>query len=107
MTAETRDHLLNWEYPEFVDKRCGTIGRDREFLGPMGLCGESGEVMELFKKSLTNQKPVDRDELLLEMGDVFWYLTLMMIDHGFSLSDICNANMEKLRKRHGVENERK
>jgi len=94
------------EYRHFVNQRCGTIGRDRLLLAAMGLCGEAGEVMEIWKKHLISHKTLDRDDLLEEMGDVFWYFTLMMIDNGFDLDMIVEANMEKLRKRQGENNER-
>lgn len=94
------------EYRHFVNRRCGAIGRERLFLAAMGLCGEAGEVMEIWKKHLISRKTLDKEALLLEMGDVFWYFTLMMIDNGFDLDDIMTANMDKLRKRHGENNER-
>lgn len=94
------NELISWEYPEFVDKRCRAMGRERTFLAAMGLCGEAGEVMEIWKKHLITRKPLDRDHLIEEMGDVFWYFMLMMIDNNLTLDEICEANMAKLRARH-------
>ena len=92
--------FIEWEYPEFVDKRCGAMGRERTFLAAMGLCGEAGEVMEIWKKHLISRKPLDREHLIEEMDDVFWYFTLMMLNEGITLDTICHANMKKLKARH-------
>ena len=46
-------------------------------------------------------KNVDRDALLLELGDVLWNLTALAADYGFTLGDVARANVEKLNARHG------
>lgn len=92
--------LIEWEYPEFVDKRCKTTNvRDRDFLAALGLVGEAGEVAEIWKKHLLHGKPLDREHLIQEMGDVFWYFTLMMANECITLDEIVIANMAKLRER--------
>lgn len=39
----------------------------------MGLCGESGEAIDIVKKWLQGH-PLDREHLAKELGDVAWYL---------------------------------
>lgn len=41
-----------------------------------GLCGKSGEVADLIKKSFFHNHPFDKNKLLLELGDCLWYLEL-------------------------------
>lgn len=105
-SPESRDHLINWDYPEFVDGACKATPVNRPFLGPMGLSGEAGEVSELFKKHLIHGKPLDRDRLIEELGDVMWYFNLILIDQSITLEEVLSANMEKLKKRHAEEPER-
>ena len=42
--------------------------------GVMGLCGESGEAIDLVKKHLAQGHDLDREALIKELGDVAWYL---------------------------------
>ena len=100
-TAESRDRLINYIYPDFVDKAAACDDKDRLVLAAMGLCGEAGEVSELIKKHQFHGKPLDHDKLVLEMGDVFWYFTLLCVQMGIPLTSIIHANIDKLRARHG------
>lgn len=71
-------------------------------LAGMGLAGESGEVCDLLKKVVFHGKPLDaamRAKLVLEMGDVLWYLAHAATTLGVSLDDVANANAAKLRAR--------
>lgn len=65
-----------------------------------GLGGETGEILELLKKSVHNNRGI-RDDLLLEAGDLLHYLTRIVHHFGFSLDDVMLANMDKLDKRFG------
>lgn len=68
--------------------------------GAMGLCGESGEVIDLIKKQVFHGKAADRGALLLELGDVAWYLALTADALGVSLDDIFQMNVDKLAARY-------
>jgi NTP pyrophosphatase (non-canonical NTP hydrolase) len=40
----------------------------------MGLCGESGEAIDIVKKHLAQGHELDREHLIKELGDIAWYL---------------------------------
>ena len=40
----------------------------------MGLCGESGEAIDIVKKRLMQGHEPDKEHLVRELGDVAWYL---------------------------------
>lgn len=42
--------------------------------GVMGLCGESGEAIDIVKKWLAQGHALDREKLAKELGDIAWYL---------------------------------
>lgn len=65
-----------------------------------GLAGEAGEVCDLLKKVLGHGKPYDGEKLKKELGDVLWYLANLATAHGFSLSDVAQTNVNKLRARY-------
>lgn len=66
----------------------------------MGLTGESGEIMDLVKKNIMYGTPVDRQKLLLECGDVLWYMSVMLDALGSSFGHVMYLNDEKLSKRY-------
>lgn len=62
----------------------------------LGLAGETGEVVEPIKKHLGHGHPLDPEALLVELGDVMWYIAAIATELGFSLSDIATRNLLKL-----------
>lgn len=74
----------------------------------LGLVGESGEVAEKFKKIIRDKKgelsAEDKKELLKELGDILWYVNAVSVLLGSSLSEVAEANLEKVlsRKSRGV-----
>lgn len=93
----------------------GTVSNPEEDLsiirileGVMGLNGEAGEVSDILKKALFQGHKIDRDHVAKELGDVAWYLALASDAIGYSLDDICQMNIDKLKARYpdGFESER-
>ena len=68
--------------------------------GVMGLCGESGEAIDIVKKWLAQGHDLDRDKLAKELGDICWYLAETATALDLSLEDIMAANIEKLKRRY-------
>ena len=66
----------------------------------MGLCGESGEAIDVMKKRLFQGHPLDRAKLLKELGDVAWYLAEAATGLGVPLSEILQGNLDKLHARY-------
>lgn len=62
----------------------------------MGLCGEAGEVSEHVKKLVFHRKPLDRIALVLELGDVEFYLEALRDDLGITREEVIANNMAKL-----------
>ena len=75
-------------------------GKDVLINGVMGLCGESGEAIDLVKKHLAQGHPLDRERLAKELGDVAWYLAETAWAIGYSLDDVLRMNIDKLRSRY-------
>lgn len=80
-----------------------TAGDDEESYllnGVMGLCGESGEVIDLVKKHLHQGHELDRVKVVEELGDVLWYCALIAEAVGATLSDVMTRNIDKLKERY-------
>lgn len=66
----------------------------------MGLCGESGEAIDIVKKHLHQGHELDREKLTKELGDIAWYLAEAAYALGVDLDDIFEANIAKLKARY-------
>jgi len=68
--------------------------------GVMGLCGESGEAIDIVKKWLMQGHELDKAHLAKELGDIAWYLAETAHAIGYPLEDILQANIDKLKARY-------
>lgn len=66
-----------------------------------GLAGEAGEIADLIKKMFFHGKDINetRAKLLLEFGDLLFYLDWLSDLAGFTLEEIAIANKIKLERR--------
>lgn len=74
--------------------------RDVLIISVMGLCGESGEAIDIVKKWLAQGHPLDREHLAGELGDVAWYLAEAATALDIPLEEILRANLDKLKARY-------
>ncbi len=69
----------------------------------LGLAGETGEVVEKFKKLLRNNDGVIDKEFIesikKELGDVLWYISQLSTELDIELDDIAETNIKKLKSR--------
>ena len=90
------------EYQQLAMKTLNPALSEKDVLinGVMGLCGESGEAIDIVKKWLAQGHELDKEKLKKELGDICWYLAETATALGCDLEDIMAANIEKLRKRY-------
>lgn len=74
----------------------------------MGLCGESGEAIDIVKKHLHQGHELDKEKLLKELGDIAWYLAEAAYALGTPLDEVLESNIAKLKARYpeGFDTER-
>ena len=65
-----------------------------------GLVEEAGEVLSHVRKHVLQGRPLDREAVVLELGDALWCLAIAADTLGVSLQDVAQRNLEKLRSRH-------
>ena len=66
----------------------------------MGLCGESGEAIDLLKKHRMHGHPFDREKFAKELGDIAWYLAEAARAIDLDLEAVLQMNIDKLKKRY-------
>jgi NTP pyrophosphatase (non-canonical NTP hydrolase) len=65
-----------------------------------GLAEEAGEVLSHVRKHVLQGRALDRDAVVLELGDALWCLAVAADTLGVSLQDVARRNVEKLRARY-------
>lgn len=75
---------------------------DREALtnAAMGIAGEAGEYVDMLKKNFFHGHPLDELKCKKELGDIMFYVAWAAEVHGFSLDDVMNTVINKLRIRY-------
>lgn len=67
----------------------------------LGLAGEVGELLDIFKKHYYQGHPINNDELISEAGDILFYYTwLMVLCCGLDRAEIMLRNAAKLQERY-------
>jgi len=74
----------------------------------IGLSGEVGEFNDMVKKWVFHEKELDIDHAKKELGDIAWYLAMACESFGWSLDEILQMNVDKLKARYpeGFDTER-
>ena len=95
---------------KFVDlaDRLGELDREganieRLTTAGVGLAAESGEFLEIVKKMVFQGKPWNddnREHLIIELGDVMWYVAQACMALDIPFDDVIIRNVEKLEKRY-------
>lgn len=92
-----------------VAKTTAIYPREQAIIYPtLGLTGEAGEVANKVKKIIRDGTDKNNEDMVQaissEIGDCLWYIAVLADDVGLKLSDIANANLEKLenRKKNGT-----
>lgn len=101
ITAEQFQCWVEWNWPRMVIADSSPLAGLLVMVA--GLAGETGEALEVIKKSVRDGLPMEgkqRRKLLLELGDALHYLTRIASHYGMTLPELMQANQEKIDRRH-------
>ena len=115
-------HIQFDRYAEFVDAVTSDASKDfvsladrmveldekganieRLLTAAVGINAEGGEFMEIVKKMIFQGKPWNednREHLIIELGDVMWYVAQACMALEVSFDDVIARNVKKLEKRY-------
>lgn len=65
-----------------------------------GVAGEAGELLDAVKKSAIYNKPLDRENVIEELGDLEFYMEGLRQSLGVSREEVLGYNQSKLSKRY-------
>lgn len=66
----------------------------------IGVAGEAGELLDAVKKSAIYNKPIDRANVIEELGDIEFYLQGLRVQLKITRRECLEANIAKLSKRY-------
>lgn len=66
----------------------------------LGISGESGELLDAVKKHVIYDKPLDYTNVVEELGDIMFYITMFCNEIGIELNEVISSNRAKLEKRY-------
>lgn len=66
----------------------------------IGLAGEAGELLDAVRKHVFDGQPLDRDNVVEELGDLEFYMMAAMMHVGVLRPHLQELNMSKLSKRY-------
>lgn len=71
------------------------------FYALLNLAAEAGEVAGKAAKHIRDGGDVEEynDSIKKELGDTLWQVAAVAKDHGFTLSEVCQHNLDKLNSR--------
>ena len=67
----------------------------------LGISGEAGELVDAVKKHAIYQKPLDRKNIIEELGDLEFYMEGLRQELDISRDEVLDHNYTKLRLRYG------
>ena len=105
VSAVTSEASTN--FVDFAD-RIGELDREganieRLLTSGVGINAEGGEFLEIIKKMVFQGKPWNednREHLIIELGDIMWYVAQATQALDISMEDVLNTNIRKLSKRY-------
>jgi NTP pyrophosphatase (non-canonical NTP hydrolase) len=75
-------------------------GHDMNLLhAAMGISTESGELMDAFKRKIFYGKPLDVVNVKEEIGDIMWYVAILLRELDLDFHELLQLNIDKLRAR--------
>lgn len=97
----SKDFLALTERMVELDEKGANI--ERLLTAGVGMNAEAGEFLEIIKKMVFQGKPWNQDNkehLIIELGDVMWYIAQSCIALEVSLDEVVSRNVDKLMKRY-------
>jgi NTP pyrophosphatase (non-canonical NTP hydrolase) len=76
---------------------------ERLLTAGVGINAEGGEFLEIIKKIIFQGKEytdANREHLIIELGDIMWYVAQACMAMGVSVDDVIARNVEKLSSRY-------
>lgn len=95
------------EYMELSEKTLSShffAKTDKDFRvlhAVMGISWEAGELLDMYKKHIFYGKDLDLINLQEELGDIMWFIAILLREYDLDFHQLLDDNIQKLKKRYG------
>lgn len=87
-------------YKKAAERTLIDKGHDMNLLhAAMGISTEAGELMDAFKRKIFYGKELDVVNLKEEVGDIMWYIAILLRELDLDFEELLQLNIDKLRAR--------
>jgi NTP pyrophosphatase (non-canonical NTP hydrolase) len=95
------------EFVESLENNDLDLSNTRVLHAVLGIAGESGELVDLVKKSVVYHQPLKTGLVKEELGDLLHYIAMLISASGWTFEEVMEGNSVKLKKRYpnGYSNE--
>lgn len=102
LAMRTNDHESSYRLAKALMKASnrGVIDFGGFMMACLGLSGEIGEFNDMMKKVIFHEADYDEEHAKKELGDICWYVAMMCESFGWTLDDILQMNVDKLKQRY-------
>ena len=100
LAMRTNDGRSSYRLERAVDERDAYYDMGGIVMATMGLSGEVGELNDMIKKWIFHKTDMDITHAKKELGDIMWYIACMADSFGWSLDEIMQMNIDKLKARY-------
>lgn len=102
LAMRTNDHESSYRLAKALMKvsNRGDIDFGGFMMACLGLSGEIGEFNDMMKKVIFHEADYDEEHAKKELGDICWYVAMMCESFGWTLDDILQMNVDKLKQRY-------
>lgn len=100
LAMRTNDGQSSYRLERAVSERDAYYDMGWIVMATMGLSGEVGELNDMIKKWIFHKTDMDITHAKKELGDIMWYIACMAESFGWSLDEIMQLNIDKLKARY-------
>ena len=86
------------DYQRAALRSCeATLQSDKMLNGALGLGSKAGEIADLVKENKLHIHKLDKKELIEDLGDICWHITILADGLNVDLDTILDMNVQKPR----------
>lgn len=100
LAMRTNDDMSTYRLETAIDEKDVIYDMGGVIMASLGLSGEVGELNDMIKKWIFHRSEMDITHAKKELGDILWYVACMANSFGWSLNEIMQMNIDKLRVRY-------
>ena len=97
--SEYTTKALRTDFKDYANFHTSDVSPRLDY-ATMGLVTESAKILDIIKKTKKNLKPLDKEKVLEELGDLLWYSNLTLDELNITFEAVMENNLKRINKKH-------